>query len=113
MRGLTDQSNSRYPLLANACAPGTVTYLADPALPGGVWKGANAIVVYAGGSAEQVETGKSGNAYFIKRADKPAANALEKDDTWLSEPNVKLLYPELPNPKALPVEAVLSDSGGC
>ena len=94
VRGLKDSSNSRWPLLANAFAPGTTTYIKDQSKPGGVWKGANAIVVWAGGSAEQVETKDQGESFFVKRADKPSANAFEKDSEWLGGEDVQVLYPQ-------------------
>ena len=94
VRGLKDSSNSRWPLLANAFAPGTTTYIKDQSKPGGVWKGANAIVVWAGGSAEQVETKDQGESFFVKRSDKPSANAFEKDSEWLAGEDVQVLYPQ-------------------
>ena len=94
VRGLKDSSNSRWPLLANAFAPGTTTYIKDQSKPGGVWKGANAIVVWAGGSAEIAETKEQGESYFVKRSDKPSANAFEKDSDWLAGTDVQVLYPE-------------------
>ncbi len=44
--GLTDTSNSLWPLIASGfAAPATGTYTAAEASPGGVWKGKNAIVI--------------------------------------------------------------------
>ena len=94
VRGLKDSSNSRWPLLANAFAPGTKNYVKDQSRPGGVWKGANAVVVWAGGSAEMVETKDQGETFFVKRADKPQANAFEPDSDWLSGEEVQVLYPQ-------------------
>ena len=93
MRGLKDSSNSRWPLLANAFAPGSTTYVKDQSKPGGVWKGQNAIVVWAGGSAEIVETKDQGETFFVKRSDKPTANAFDKDQDWLSGEDVEVLFP--------------------
>jgi prepilin-type N-terminal cleavage/methylation domain-containing protein len=94
VRGLKDSSNSRWPLLANAFAPGTKNYVKDQSRPGGVWKGANAVVVWAGGSAEMVETKDQGETFFVKRSDKPQANAFEQDSDWLSGEEVQVLYPQ-------------------
>ncbi len=96
MRGLTDKSDSRWPLLANAFDPGTKQYVKDQSKPGGVWKGENAVVIWAGGSAEVASTKQAGNQYFIGRPDKPSANAFEKDGDWLAGENVQLLYPVAP-----------------
>jgi hypothetical protein len=96
VRGLKDSSNGRWPLLANAFAPGTLTYVSDPDKPGGVWKGANAVVIWAGGSAEIVDTKQLGDAFYVKRPDKPAANAFAKDTDWLNEPEIEVLLPLLP-----------------
>ena len=94
VRGLKDSSNSRWPLLANAFAPGTKNYVKDQSRPGGVWKGANAVVVWAGGSAEMIETKDQGESFFVKRTDKPGANAFEQDSDWLSGDEVQVLYPQ-------------------
>ena len=95
VRGLTDKSPSRWPLFANAFAPGTTTYVQEQKKPGGVWKGAHAIVVFSGGSAEIVETRPQGNAFYVPRSDQPSANAFEKDPEWLNGTNVQLLFPPL------------------
>jgi prepilin-type N-terminal cleavage/methylation domain-containing protein len=93
-RGLRDSSPSQWPLLANAFAPGTTSYGKDASKPGGVWNGRGAIVIWAGGSAEMVETKAQGETYFIKRPDKPTANAFEKDQDWLEGDSVQVLYPQ-------------------
>jgi prepilin-type N-terminal cleavage/methylation domain-containing protein len=94
VRGLKDSAPSNWPILANAFAPGTTTYIKDQSKPGGVWKGANAIVVWAGGSAEQVSTKEQGESYFVKRPDKPTADAFKTDTDWLSGEEVQVLYPQ-------------------
>jgi hypothetical protein len=93
VRGLRDDSNSHWPLIANAFAPGTTTYVKDQSKPGGVWKGANAIVVYVGGSAAIVETKEIAQDYFVGRSDKPNLDAFQKDADWLVGDEVQLLYP--------------------
>ena len=94
VRGLKDSSNSRWPLLANAFAPGSTTYIKDQSKPGGCWKGANAIVVYAGGSAEIVETRDQGETFIVKRSDKPTADAFQPDSDWLQGDEIQVLYPQ-------------------
>ncbi len=86
--------DSKWPLLANAFSPGTTTYRTDQGQKGGAWKGTRAVVIWAGGNGEVVDTKEQGTSYFIKRADKPTANAFEKEGEWLSGDNVKVLYPE-------------------
>jgi hypothetical protein len=113
VRGLKENSPSRWPILATAFAPGTTHYVADPNKPGGVWKGANAVVIWAGGSGEITENAPSGDTFFIPRTDKPAANAFNRADDWLNDDAIEILYPELPNAKALPPGAVLTADGGC
>lgn len=97
VRGLTDRSNSQWPLLANAFAPGTTTYVTDRSKPGGVWKGTAGIVIWAGGSAEVVATKPQGNAIYIPRTDAPSTNAFERDATWLAGENVEVLFPRNPD----------------
>lgn len=94
VRGLKDSSNSRWPILANAFSPGTTTYVADQSKPGGVWKGGRSVVIWAGGSAEITENKEQGETYFVKRSDKPSANAFEKDSEWLAGDDVQVLYPQ-------------------
>jgi prepilin-type N-terminal cleavage/methylation domain-containing protein len=93
-RGLRDSSPSQWPLLANAFAPGTTTYVKDASKPGGVWQGSGAVVIWVGGNAEIAETKPQGETYFIKRPDKPSANAFEKDQDWLEEDSIQVLFPQ-------------------
>jgi len=96
VRGLRDRSPARWPLLANAFAPQSTSYVKDRSKPGGVWKGANAIVVWAGGSAEIVETKEANGTFFVGRHDRPMANAFEKDAEWLTGEDVQVLFPKSP-----------------
>jgi prepilin-type N-terminal cleavage/methylation domain-containing protein len=94
VRGLRDTSRSNWPILANAFAQGSTTYVADPGKRGGVWQGTDAVVVWAGGNAEVVQTRDQGGAFFVKRADKPSSNAFEKEGDWLNGDEVQVLHPE-------------------
>jgi prepilin-type N-terminal cleavage/methylation domain-containing protein len=85
--------DSRWPILANAFAPGTTTYVKEQAQKGGAWKGTKAVVIWAGGNGEIVETKEKGSSYFIKRPDKPGADAFQQDGEWLSGDKVKVLHP--------------------
>jgi hypothetical protein len=40
-------------------------------------------------------------------------NAFERADDWLNDDGIEVLYPDVPNPKALPAGAVLTTDGGC
>lgn len=94
VRGLRDTSSSDWPVLANAFAEGTTTYITNDGKKGGVWKGTRAVVIYRGGNGALVETKAMGDTYFIKRADNPAADAFVPDDDWLNGENIKVLYPK-------------------
>ncbi len=94
VRGLTDSASSNWPILANAFSPETKTYVKGSGEKGGVWKGANAVVVYAGGSAEIAETKEQGDVYMVKRVDQPTMNAFEKDDSWLAGDEIEVIYPK-------------------
>jgi prepilin-type N-terminal cleavage/methylation domain-containing protein len=85
--------DSKWPVLANAFAPGSTTYVKEQSQKGGAWKGTQAVVIWAGGNAEVVETKEQGAGHFIKRVDKPSADAFQKDGEWLSGERVKVLYP--------------------
>jgi len=81
--GLSDTSNSRWPLLADGFVPGSTSdpkYSKDEGAPGGVWKGKKAIVIRVDGSGTtetlvglKVKRTESDN----ENAFKPAANADE------------------------------------
>lgn len=86
--------DSKWPLLANAFQPGSTTYVKDQGQKGGAWKGTRAVVIWAGGNGEVVDTKEQGSTYFIKRTDKPTADAFVKEGEWLSGDKVKVLYPE-------------------
>jgi prepilin-type N-terminal cleavage/methylation domain-containing protein len=50
--GLTDTSNSTFPLIADGFVPGGVTYDTSKANPGGVWAAKKAIVVFCDSSGQ-------------------------------------------------------------
>ena len=86
--GLSDTSNSRWPLLADGFKPGSETsdpaYVADEAAPGGIWKGKKAIVIRVDGSGA-VETLKPG-AMTVKRTDSDDGNAFKGDSSTQTTP---------------------------
>jgi prepilin-type N-terminal cleavage/methylation domain-containing protein len=79
--GLSDTSNSRWPLLADGAPAGV--YDTNENNPGGVWKGKKAILIRVdiSGTVETLFT----KTHTIKRDDDPTKNALEVDDGngWL------------------------------
>jgi prepilin-type N-terminal cleavage/methylation domain-containing protein len=94
VRGLTDTSDPRFPLLATAFAPGSKTYIKDSSKPGGAWQGEYAAVVRVDGSVMSgSELKETGNSFFIKRTDQPTKNMFEKDTDWLDGENVQVLMP--------------------
>jgi type II secretory pathway pseudopilin PulG len=94
VRGLRATSPAIWPLLGNAFGPGSTTYHEKEKIPGGVWGGRNAVVVWVGGNAEVVKTGAIPNGvFFTKRKDRPQANAFEKDQNWLLGEECQVLYP--------------------
>ncbi len=99
--GLSETDNPQYPLLATAFAEGgNATYKASTSQKGGVWGAMDAVVVYVDGSSKQVSNlynpGKDGA--FIRRSDKPEANAFTKDSSseapWLDGQNVEVVNPK-------------------
>ena len=94
VRGLSETSDSRLPLLATAFAPGGTTYVKDSSKPGGVWKGELAAVLRVDGSVQTTPEPKdTGTGSFIKRTDSPSKNMFEKDTGWLEGDNVQVLLP--------------------
>lgn len=94
VRGLHNTSNPHWPVLANAFAEGSTTYVTDPGKKGGVWKGTKAVVIYRGGNGEVTATRKDGDNYFVKRGDQPAKNAFVAEGDWLNGENIKVLHPK-------------------
>ena len=95
--GIGDTSSSRWPVLANAFAPGTTSspsYVTDTGKKGGVWKGTKAVVIYRGGNGEVGATTKAGDSYFVKRTDQPKENAFVPKGDWLSGSDIEILYPQ-------------------
>src|SRR5262245_36577445 len=52
--------DSRWPILANAFAPGSTYYVKDKGQKGGCWGGTRAVVIWAGGNGEVVDTKEQG-----------------------------------------------------
>ena len=108
VRGLTDTSNSRFPLLADGFAQGTEAdpnYVADETQPGGVWKAKKAVVIRvdASGTVETLYkkgTGNSAKGTVKRSEDEPTKNAFAKDASsdppWLNGADVSTLNPLVP-----------------
>ena len=105
--GLSDTSNSRFPLLADGFAPGSTNYVSDETQPGGVWKGKKAVVIRLDISGNVESTYRKGQAgsnqarFTVKKSDdEPTKNAFDKDPgsnpPWLSGPDVQVLNPTAP-----------------
>lgn len=86
--GLSDTSNSRWPLLGDGFKPGTEAndpaYSLDEATPGGIWKGKKAVVIRVDGSGT-VETLKTG-ALTVKRTESDDGNAFKGDPASQTTP---------------------------
>lgn len=94
VRGLGENSDLRWPLLATAFAPGGTTYVKETSKPGGVWKGELAAVLRVDGSVQtSPEPKEKGTSFFIKRADNPSKDMFEKDTDWLDGESVQVLMP--------------------
>jgi type II secretory pathway pseudopilin PulG len=87
-------AHANWPILANAFSPGTTHYVTDVAKKGGEWKGTRAVVIYAGGHAEIVETLEKASHYIVRRPDKVQEDAFVPEGEWLSGPEVKVLFPK-------------------
>jgi prepilin-type N-terminal cleavage/methylation domain-containing protein len=102
VKGLSDTSNARFPLLANGFAPGSTHYVADESEPGGVWKAKKAIVIRVdtSGTVETLRklgTGANVKGTVKRSEDDPQKNAFEPDaganPPWLTGTDVKVLNP--------------------
>ena len=104
VKGLSDTSNARWPLLADGFAEGATYYVADDSLPGGVWKAKKAIVVRVdiSGTVEVLRkqgTGAQMKGTVKQSEDEPTKNAFEPDQgggnaqPWLTGTGVRVLNP--------------------
>ena len=95
--GLSETSDSRWPLMATAFAEGAEpVYKKSTSAKGGVWGATDAVVVFVDHSAKKIgELGKSGtDDAFIKRSDDPTKNMFKVEkDVWLSGDTVSVLPP--------------------
>ena len=96
VRGFSVKSEAKWPLLANALAPQSTSYVKDSTKPGGVWKGKKAVLVWVSGHAEMVELREHGAASYVPRKDLPQANVFDKDANWLAGEDVQVLFPSAP-----------------
>ncbi|HEX8296915.1 MAG TPA: prepilin-type N-terminal cleavage/methylation domain-containing protein [Chthoniobacteraceae bacterium] len=103
VKGLSDTSNARFPLLADGFSgPGSTTYVADESQPGGVWKGKKAIVIRVDTSGAVETLYKRGTGASVKSTvkrsdDDPTKDAFQPDPSanppWLTGSDVKVLNP--------------------
>ena len=96
--GLTDTSNSRFPLLADGFVPGGVVYTDVESEPGGVWKGKKAIVIRVDISGA-IETLDRQGKHVRRNDENPKQNAFEPGPTdtppWFGS-SVQVLNPVAP-----------------
>ena len=93
--GLSDTSNSRWPLLADGFEPGSTgggapVYVTDEGAAGGVWKGKKAVVIRVDGSGT-VETLTAGK-HEVKRTESDSENAFKPDSGSTTNANGKLQW---------------------
>jgi prepilin-type N-terminal cleavage/methylation domain-containing protein len=100
VRGLTDTSNGRWPLLAPGFKNGSVNYQTnDESSPGGLWRGEYSVVIRADMSGTPEKCIKRGNEAWVKRdGNDPNKNAFQKEDSgdtpWLNGRDIKVLNPQ-------------------
>jgi len=89
---LSDTSDSRWPLVMTALAPGTTNYVKDSSQKGGVWEGTDAIILNADASASKAPMVKDSEPPIVGRPDKPKDNRfVPVVDEWIGSGTV--LYP--------------------
>ncbi len=100
VKGLSDTSNARFPLLADGFAEGAKHYIGDDSLPGGVWKAKKAVVIRVdiSGTVETLfKTGTGANVKGTVRLseDDPKKNAFEPnpETNWLTSKDIRVLNP--------------------
>jgi prepilin-type N-terminal cleavage/methylation domain-containing protein len=94
VRGLSETSDPRAPLVATAFKPGSIVYSTNTSDKGGVWGGSDAVVVFVDHSAKHVPKLKeeSAKTTFIPRPDVPTSNLFLFDDDWVGK-EAKVLEP--------------------
>ena len=98
VRGLTEVSDSRWPLMATAFSSSAGQYVKGTGKKGGIWDRTDAIVVYVDHSAKVVSEGAGlkvdGDTSFVTRPDDKKANAFVKAGDWLDGDNIEVLMPK-------------------
>lgn len=90
--GLTDTSNSAFPLLADGFQPGAITYDTNKSLKGGTWAGKKAIVAFCDGSAQIMKVDPVTN--FVKRP--TGENLFAAGTNWVDATANPVLNPDTP-----------------
>jgi prepilin-type N-terminal cleavage/methylation domain-containing protein len=92
---LNDTSNPQFPLLCDAFTAGTTTYTNDKTLPGGVWGGTRAVIIFVDGSGRVMKCdGGAIGTQFVNRPGRAyniVDNAQPASEAWLSVTNLILL----------------------
>ena len=95
--GLTDTSNSTFPLLADGFIPGGTTYDASKANPGGVWAAKKAIVVFCDSSGQIMRVDPtSRQVQRTTAAGKANLFADTGDGSWVGTATTPVLNPQPP-----------------
>jgi prepilin-type N-terminal cleavage/methylation domain-containing protein len=90
--GLTDTSNSAFPLLADGFKPADIIYDTSKSLKGGVWAAKRAIVAFCDGSAQIMKVDPV--TFFVKRPD--GTNLFASGANWLDATANPVLNPDTP-----------------
>ena len=99
--GLTDTSDSTYPLLADGFVPGSVTYTANKSSPGGVWAAKKAIVVFCDSSGQIMKVDPTTST--VQRTSRASGGGkvnmfADAGDNWIGTTTNPVLNPQPPSP---------------
>lgn len=94
--GLTDTSNSTFPLIADGFVPGGTTYTTNKSNPGGVWAGKKAVVVFCDASGQIMKVDPT--SMQVQRTSSAGAKtnmfADTGDGSWVGTATTPVLNPQ-------------------
>jgi hypothetical protein len=94
VNGLTQLSDSRYPLIADGFTTTVGLYTNDESSVGGAWRGDSAIIIRVNGAADKIKLIKQGTNYYVPKSNsEKSLNMFTPTGEWLSGANIKILNP--------------------
>ncbi len=92
--GLTDTTNPSFPLLADGFDPGTVNYVVNKSLRGGVWAAKKAIVIFADASGQIMKVSATAPLTVLRPGTTTSAGLFASAADWIDATANPVLNPQ-------------------